>query len=62
MDFCTCKKEEPAALTLGIATVPLQPWETMVEPAKALCQGTVFPSLSLPFYVTEQAKGGGMLG
>lgn len=40
----------PAALHLGIATIPFQPWETVYPPQKALCRGTVFPSLDLPFY------------
>ena len=45
-------------LSLAMASVPMQPWETPYNTAKALKQGTIFPSLDLPFYVT----GGGMNG
>lgn len=37
-------------LHLAIATIPLQPWETLYPPQRALCRGTAFPSLDLPFY------------
>ncbi|MDO4329840.1 MAG: spore coat associated protein CotJA [Lachnospiraceae bacterium] len=37
-------------LTLAMATVPLQPWEELYPPAKALARGTVFPGLDLPFF------------
>lgn len=39
-------------LALAIATIPMQQWETPYEPKKGLQQGTIFPSLDLPFYVT----------
>lgn len=39
-------------LTLGIATVPMQPWETPYESQKGLQQGTIFPSLDLPFFAS----------
>ena len=39
-------------LQLGIATIPMQPWETPYTPARALKQGTMFPCLDLPFFVT----------
>lgn len=45
-------------LSLAMASVPMQPWETPYDAAKALKQGTIFPSLDLPFYVT----GGGING
>lgn len=54
MDFCTCgEKQEPA---LAIATVAIQPWEQMYDQQKALKEGTIFPSLNLPFYVTGGGK------
>lgn len=62
MDFCTCKKEASGVLPLAMAIVPIQPWEPPCEPEKALCQGTVFPSLNMPFYVTEEGKAGGFHG
>ncbi len=39
---------------IAIATVPLQSWEQPWEPAKALKEGTVFPSLYKPFYIVEK--------
>lgn len=45
-------------LVLAIATIPMQPWETPYDGAKALKQGTIFPKLDMPFYVT----GGGPNG
>lgn len=50
MDFCKCN---PEVIPLAIATIPMQPWETPYEPAKGLKQGTIFPSLDLPFYAAE---------
>lgn len=44
-------------LTLAIATVPIQPWEKIYDPATALKQGTIFPSLDMPFYVTDRMGG-----
>lgn len=61
MSECTCASEKnhcdcaPApgpGLQLAIATVPMQPWMTPYEPAKALKQGTIFPCLDLPFFIT----------
>lgn len=46
-------------LTLAITTVPIQPWETPCDPATGLKQGTIFPGLNLPFYVTDQMGGVG---
>ncbi len=39
-------------VTLAIATVPSQPWEEPYAACEALKQGTIFPCLDLPFYVT----------
>ena len=47
-----------AGLMLAMATVPIQPWETPYDPATGLRQGTIFPGLDKPFYVT----GGGLHG
>ena len=38
-------------LSLAIASVPSQPWEKPMELEKALCRGTVFESLDMPFFV-----------
>lgn len=62
MDFCTCKKEAAVSVPLAMAAVPKQPWETLYDQETALNQGTAFPSLNMPFYVTEEAKGGGFRG
>jgi len=61
MDFCTCKKEA-AAFPLAMAAVPMQPWEKLYAPEQAISRGTAFPSLDLPFYVTEEGKEGGIHG
>ena len=45
-------------LCLAIASVPMQLWETPYDPAVGLKQGTIFPSLDLPFFLT----GGGTNG
>ena len=56
---CGCGKELPApgpGVQLEIATVPMQPWETPYDAATALKQGTIFPCLDKPFYVTGGEK------
>lgn len=58
MDFCTCQKKEQAPPALAIASVPVQSWEATYEPPKGLLQGTIFPSLDLPFFAT----GGDVVG
>ncbi len=60
MDFCKCGSEGKTSSTYvpAISTTPPQPWETPYEPDKGLKQGTIFPSLDKPFYVT----GGGNHG
>lgn len=56
---CECRLPSPGpGLPLAIATVPMQPWETPYDSEKALKQGTIFPCLDLPFFVT----GGGING
>ena len=46
-------------LISDIAAIPMQPWETPYDGQRALKQGTIFPSLDLPFYLTG---GGGLHG
>ena len=53
---CADSKLLPAGGTLAIASVPMQEWEELYSPEKALCEGTAFPSLDLPFFVTCKAK------
>lgn len=38
-------------LSLGISTVPVQPWEQPYQPKEALKKGTIFPGLYLPFFI-----------
>ena len=38
-----------ANLPLAMAYVPGQSWNTIYEAEKALCRGTAFPELDLPF-------------
>lgn len=37
---------------LAIASVPMQCWDKVYEEAQALKEGTIFPELNKPFYVT----------
>ncbi len=47
---CFQRDELPEVLSLAMAYVPFQQWCDNVYTAdKALCQGTVFPALDLPF-------------
>ncbi|MCI8649912.1 MAG: spore coat associated protein CotJA [Anaerotruncus sp.] len=41
-----CPDTMPA---LAMTYSPLQEWETVYEPEKALCRGTIFPGLDKPF-------------
>ena len=36
-------------LPLAIATVPMQKWRLTYSPEKALCEGTMFAELNMPF-------------
>ena len=36
-------------LPLAMAYVPIQPWCDTYTPGRALCRGTLFPILDLPF-------------
>ena len=61
MDLCTCKNGNvPAAPVLAMVQAPVQPWETLYDPEKALREGTVLPYLDQPFYAAE--IGGGLHG
>ncbi len=42
---------------IAIASVPMQTWEQPWDPERALQEGTVFPSLYKPFYITESMSG-----
>lgn len=55
---CGCQDKLPApspeaGLHLAIAAIPMQCWETPYDQASALHQGTIFPSLDMPFFVTD---------
>ncbi len=64
---CGCQDKLPgvspeAGLYLAIAAIPMQNWESPYSGACALRQGTIFPSLDLPFFLTaDGTKGGGNL-
>lgn len=54
MNFTENEKPAPTAdqLCIAIVSMPMQPWEQPYDPAAALKNGTIFPCLNLPFYVT----------
>ena len=67
MDFCTCKNGNvPAAPVLAMVQAPVQPWETLYDPEKALREGkrvmfeAQLGALREPLYAAE--KGGGLHG
>jgi len=64
METCNCHPQPSAqaGLTLAIATIPLQPWETPYDPATALREGTIFPGLNMPFFVTAGGSGAAAKG
>ena len=39
----------PSGPALAMAYVPKQRWNTIYEAEKAICRGTAFPELDLPF-------------
>ena len=45
---CGCGSEN-GEIKLAIATVPMQIWRKTYSPDKALCAGTMFAELDLPF-------------
>lgn len=48
-----CMERDFDSWPVGMAYVPMQPWEKPFELSKGLRAGTIFPSLRLPF------RGGG---
>ena len=40
-------------MNLAIANIPIQQWEGLYDENTALLNGTIFPSLNLPFYAAE---------
>lgn len=59
MDFNRSEKI-PDEFVLGMASVPIQKWETPYDPEKALKDGTIFPGLNLPFFAADELIGGVM--
>lgn len=58
-DVCSCPIAEgalPEMLSLAMAYVPFQQWETPYEEDVALSRGTVFPCLDKPFLGEEAVK------
>lgn len=54
---CGCGEKLPApsakaGLVVTMATVPMQRWEILYDPATAIKKGTAFPCLDKPFYKT----------
>lgn len=53
MQECECHKNEmssfPTDFSLAMAYVPFQQWSQTYSADKALCAGTLFPCLDLPF-------------
>ena len=50
---CGCKDSfsfPGEKLPLAIATIPIQPWEVPSAASVGLKQGSIFPSLVLPFF------------
>ena len=41
----------------GMATIPIQEWEEPDSPEKGLMQGTIFPSLVMPFFAGGEISG-----
>lgn len=58
MDFCTCNRGTCDPSVIAIASVPVQKWEEPYGDDRALALGTLFPSLNLPFFKTDDRKGG----
>lgn len=52
---CYCAvKPFPTEVSVAMAYVPFQQWCDVYNSDKALCQGTVFPVLDLPFMGVRQ--------
>lgn len=48
-ECCCSLKVFPKEISVAMAYVPFQQWCDIYQCDKALCQGTVFPVLDLPF-------------
>ena len=48
-ECCCTLKVFPKEISVAMAYVPFQQWCDVYQCDKALCQGTVFPVLDLPF-------------
>lgn len=50
---CSCKQEKEVlkldSMPLAMAYVPWQKWQNIYKPENALCAGTIFQELDLPF-------------
>lgn len=56
---CTCQNKcavsvFPKEISVAMAYVPFQQWCDVYDCDKALCQGTIFPVLDLPFMGVRQ--------
>ncbi len=43
------RRDSLAGMPLAMAYVPWQKFEETYDPSTALCQGTIFPELDMPF-------------
>lgn len=48
------RRNEGKMNEIAIASIPVQPWETPLEPQQALCSGTIFRELHKPFFIEEK--------
>lgn len=50
------RKYMPAGLKLAHAYVPFQVMNKVYSPREALCKGTLFPELYMPFEMKKESK------
>lgn len=53
-ECCHSIKTFPREISVAMAYVPYQQWCDVYQCDKALCQGTIFPVLDLPFMGVRQ--------
>ena len=53
-DCCCTLRVFPKEVSVAMAYVTFQQWCDVYSPEKALCQGTIFPVLDLPFMGVRQ--------
>ena len=53
-EYCCSLKTFPKEISIAMAYVPFQQWCDVYQCDKALCQGTIFPTLDLPFMGVRQ--------